>query len=359
MSEQNDELWNQAREWFNNMNTNSRNQMILTMYKLCLTTRDTSHEKLVEALTTQWNDKLSKQNEYMKKLALENEILNKSQESSTNVIISRLNDLENIFTTSIMYTKPGEDNINQILGKIPGASLTNNGHGDYLFINNDFRIMISSKEHNSFKRSAIETKEEFGIHFAIMTFTNASDKAIDIEIEQTESGPLMLLYVTNLTQCPERLLYAIDTGIFLLRQNSKNDANKFIYEIDNFFKGINTLENSIKDRHRIIKELLAITNKDASHLVNIRNLLNKMITGSGNINIEERVIGFYCDLYYETGSRITKTMLEARCIENNIPARQVRDLGGIKTIREKALIILKNRNESFETITESSNETNE
>jgi hypothetical protein len=44
----NDPFFEDAKKWFNNMNPMSRNQMIVTMYKLCLTTRDVSHEKLIE-----------------------------------------------------------------------------------------------------------------------------------------------------------------------------------------------------------------------------------------------------------------------------------------------------------------------
>jgi hypothetical protein len=84
-----DQLFEDARTWFNNMNPASRNQMILTMYKLCLTTRDVSHEKLIETLNAQWNDKFSKQIDFIKKLSMENEVLSKNQEVGINAVVNK------------------------------------------------------------------------------------------------------------------------------------------------------------------------------------------------------------------------------------------------------------------------------
>ncbi len=264
----NDQLFEDARTWFNNMNPASRNQMILTMYKLCLTTRDVSHEKLIETLNSQWNDKFTKQVEFIKRLTMENEVLSKNQEIGINAVVNKINQMEANLNNSIRTTsseivglsskitpsangKLGEQYIDQILSRIPNASFTNvtqiKGSGDYLLILGNIKIMIESKnwtnssikgnpkELENFRKTAIEAKEERGIDFAIMALHRVTDlkgKAMEIEMEMTKKGALMLLYVTNLFNHPDRILYAIDAGILLLKQQSQHTINKdkFVYQ---------------------------------------------------------------------------------------------------------------------------------
>lgn len=363
----NEQLFEDARIWFNGMNPTSRNQMILTMYKLCLTTRDISHEKLIETLNGQWNDKVQKHLEYIKRLTMENEILNKNQETSTNLIVGQLKNLELNLSTSVNTLsskitpsangKIGEDHIDQILGRIPNSSLTNvtqsKGSGDYLLVLSGIQIMIESKnwtdssikgnpkELELFRKTAIEAKEENGIDFAIMALhrvTSIKGRAMEIEIEMTKKGALMLLYVTNLFNHPERLTYAIDAGILLLKQQSQYavDKDKFIYQINNFLKSIDSFDESIKERQRIIRDLTNQCKKDSDQAMSMRLMLDNILNNTEQIPIKDKVINFYIDLM-KTKQKVTKSMLEAKCLENKIPCRHVREIGGIKLIREMAL----------------------
>ncbi len=371
----NDQLFEDARVWFNNMNPASRNQMILTMYKLCLTTRDVSHEKLIETLNGQWNDKFTKQTEFVKKLSMENDILSKNQELGINTVVNKINQMEANLNNSIRTTsseivglsskitpstngKLGENYIDQILSRIPNASFTNvtqsKGSGDYVLILDDFRIMIESKnwtnssikgnpkELDNFRKTAIEAKEENGIDFAIMALHRVTDlkgKAMEIEMEITKKGVIMLLYVTNLFNHPERILYAIDAGILLLKQQSQHTINKdkFVYQVNSFVKNIDSIEGSIKERTKIIKDLTTLTKKDTDQIMTLRQMLDNVLNDTDQISIKDRVIQYYRDLVKTNGQKITKTMLETRCLENKIPARHVRDLGGIKAIKTLAL----------------------
>jgi hypothetical protein len=365
---QNDTLFTEARDWFNNMNINSRNQMILTMYKLCIETKDASHEKLIENLNGQWNDKFVKQVEYVKRLTIENEVLSKNQEIGINAVVNKINQMELNLSNSVnglsakitpsANGKLGEDYIDQLLSKIPNASFTNvtqnKGSGDFLLILGDIHIMIESKnwtnssikgnpkEVENFRKTAIEAKEERNIDFAIMALHRVTDlkgRPMEIEMEITKKGTLMLLYVTNLFNHPERLLYAIDAGILLLKQQSQQTINKdkFVYQINSFLKGIDCIEESIKERHKIIKDLATITKKDTEQAMSLRQMLENILNNTEQVPIKDRVVNLYTDLVRTNGQKITKVMLENKCLENKIPCRNVRELGGIKAIRLMAL----------------------
>ncbi len=356
----NDQLFLEAREWFNGMNPDSRNQMILVLYKLCISTRDLSHEKLISSLNSQWNEKFTKQVEFVKKLSMENEVLSKNQELGINAVVNKINQMELNLNNSVntLSSKISEEFIDQILSRIPNASFTNvtqsKGSGDYLLVLGDIKIMIESKnwtnssikgnprELENFRKTAIEAKEENGIDFAIMALHRVTDlkgKAMEIEMEMTKKGALMLLYVTNLFNHPERILYAIDAGILLLKQQSQHTINKdkFVYQINSFLKGIDGLDDSIKERTKIIKDLNSLTKKDTDQLLTLRQMLDNILNDTDQISIKDRLINFYLDLKKLHGDKVTKVLLETRCLENKIPARVVREAGGIKAIRALAL----------------------
>lgn len=368
MSETED-IWLQAREWFNNMNQNSRNQMILTMYKLCIGIRDISHEKLMEAINSQWNEKFNKQSEFIKRLTIENEILSKNQENGINTVVNKIKDLEsninnsvNVLSSKITPSsngKLGEDYIDQILSKIPNSSFINitqqKGGGDFLLVLGDIKIMIESKnwtnssikgnpkEIENFRKTAVQAKEERDVDFAIMALHRVTDikgRPMEIEIENTKNGAMMLLYVTNLFNHPDRILYAIDAGILLLKQQSqyKIDKERFIYQINNFMKSISNMEESIKDRQKIIKDLNILTIKDTEQLLTLKHMLDDVLNNTDQLTIKDKIIKYYIDIMKTNkNQKITKHMLETKCLENKIPARHVRLLGGIKAIKELAI----------------------
>ena len=205
----------------------------------------------------------------------------------------------------------------------------------------DSSIKGNPKELELFRKTAIEAKEENGIDFAIMALhrvTSIKGRAMEIEIEMTKKGALMLLYVTNLFNHPERLTYAIDAGILLLKQQSQYavDKDKFIYQINNFLKSIDSFDESIKERQRIIRDLTNQCKKDSDQAMSMRLMLDNILNNTEQIPIKDKVINFYIDLM-KTKQKVTKSMLEAKCLENKIPCRHVREIGGIKLIREMAL----------------------
>jgi len=372
--------WEDARVWFNNMNVQSRNQLILTMYKLCLSTKDISHEKLTESINNSWSEKMKNQIEVNKHLILENEVLTKNQSLSVGTLTCALKDLELSISNTMngisqkitpsSNGKLGEDYIDELLSKIPNSEFYNRtqskGSGDFLYVTGGIRIMIESKnwtnssikgnpkEIDNFRKTAIEAREdgEPPIDFAIMALHRVTDikgKALDIELVYTKKGSLMLIYVTNLFNHPERILYAIDAGLLLLNQQSQQsiESDKFLYQVDNFVKGIEHMEESIKERNKQIKDANNLIKKDSEQLMTLKQMLDNILTNSDQVPIKERVINFCSELITLHGEqKVSKIMLETKCLEHKIPGRWVRESGGIKIIKQLALEKLNKSKES-------------
>jgi hypothetical protein len=381
-----DPIWEDAKKWFNDLSQFNKNQMIIVMYKMCLETSNTTQEKLIQSINQQWNEKVSKQTDVIKKLSIENEVLSSIQGRNTDTIINKLKDLESNLNNSVnglslkitpsLNGKIGEEHIDQILGKIPNSELYNitqdKGNGDFLFVTSGIKIMIESKnwtnssikgnpkEIENFKKTAIDAKEnENGIDFAIMALHRVTDikgKAMELETIFTKKGSLLLIYITNLFNHPERILYAIDCGILLLKQNSQNTINKdkFVYQINTFLKGIGNIQNSIKERQKIVKDSVQIIKKDIEQVTNLKDLLDSIINNTEEVPMKDKIINFYNELYKVHGNKTTKQMLETKCLENNIPARNIRSLGGIKEIKKLANSLIDINEEINEEINDTS-----
>lgn len=377
-----EDVWKKARDWFNGMDPSSRNNMILTMYNLCLTTRDISHEELANTLNSQWGEKYNKQVECIKQLMIENEVLTKNQESGVTTLVDRMNSLEARLSSSIKSTgdeivnlsckltassngKIGEDFIVSMLSKIPNASFTDvtqsKGCGDFLLVIDGIKIMIESKnwtnssikskpaEIENFKKVAVEAKEDHttAIDFAIMVLHRVTDmkgKPLELEIVSTCKGPLILLYVTNVYNHPDRLFYSIDAGILLLKQQTKQDIDKvtFVQQTNNFIKSIDSLENSIEQRSRCIRDLSNMCKSDLETIKILRSTLTSITSGTPEMSVKDKLLTIYSELVSRYGNKVTKKQLEDGCLNSGIPARSVRDYGGLNKIKQLYLSEVKN-----------------
>jgi hypothetical protein len=67
----NEQLMDDAREWFNGMDVSVRNQAVLTLYKMSI---NVNLSKVKELLNNQWSDKFQKLEEDKNKLLIENDI---------------------------------------------------------------------------------------------------------------------------------------------------------------------------------------------------------------------------------------------------------------------------------------------
>ncbi len=99
---------------------------------------------------------------------------------------------------------------------------------------------------------------------------------------------------------------------------------------------------TIKERIKIIKDLTSLTKKDTDQIQNLRHMLDNILNDTDQISIKDRLINYYSDLKKIHGDKVTKSMLETKCLENKIPARVVREAGGIKAIRAMVLDQSKN-----------------
>jgi hypothetical protein len=361
-STSNELLLEDARGWFNGMDTSLRNQMILNMYKICMHVNVT---KASEHINSQWIDKFIKIEETNKQLVNDLEIqknLVKSVRDDSNVIY-KINEIEtnllntiNTLTSKIapgVNCKIGEDYIEEILGRIPNIELVKSEIGDFIITISDISAMIESKnwsdnsfknnkkELEKFKQDAILAKNEKQIHFAVLALHRVTDikgKTMEIEILPTKTGPLILIYITNLFNHHERILYAIDIGILLYNQRSQNNSeinDQFLYKIDIFFKCIETMDDSIKERNRNIRETLVLIKKDQEHIDNLKQMLTNIVpVGSGKSN-KDKLLTLCHNLVVAHGENyINKNILESTCVENNIPPRLIRDIGGVKYIKQ-------------------------
>lgn len=381
--------WEEAKEWFNNLDTVDRNNMVMIMYRLCMKLKDKSHAQIIETMNASWQEKVNAiETNFMKQkeqLELENKKYKNGE--STSIIVNHLNKLENeINGLSLKITpssngKLGEDYIENLLNKIPGARLSNltqmRGNGDFLLEINNRKMMIESKnwtnssirgnprEIELFKETAIAAREEMGIDCAIMALHRVTDirgKTIELETVYTKKGSLILIYVTNLFNYPDRILYAIDSGLLLLDQRAHNsiDRDKFIYQINFILKIVENLEESIKERSRHMKASNELIKKDIDNL----NLIKTMFDEIADLPLNEqssknKIIKICADLIKLHGEKlVTKKSLENACLEMSIPIRLIRDEGGIKEIKRLAVIEINKVVETSDASVEANAETN-
>ncbi len=363
--------WDEARTWFNNMETNSRNHLIMTMYRLCMSTKEISHKKLAESLNSQWGEKYSLKDNEVKQLQMQNTVLQQNQQQHVGLLTetvrqleSRINDSVNSIALKITPSsngKLGENYIEDLLGKIPNTELINvsqyRGGGDFMYTQGNVNVMIESKnwtdssikgnpkELTNFRNTAIKAKEEEKIDYAIMALhrvTNMKGKGISMETLYTKKGRLMLIYVTNLFNHPERLLYAVDAGMLLLQQQDRSeiDSDKFLYQVDHFTKSIEQMEDSIKERTKLIKSLMSLVKRDTDEAIKLRNSLENIVNDTDQIPLKDRVINLCWDLILKNNknaNKVTKGSLEQHLLQNKIPAMHVRNMGGIKVIKNLAI----------------------
>ncbi len=316
------EVLGQARDWFNELDTNVRNQMVLTMYKLCI---GISATKVSEHINAQWNEKFKKQEEVNRQLKEDAKIFSKLEEME-----KEINNLSN-------KVVPGR-NIEDILRSIPNTELICSDKGYFIFTTGDIHIMIDSWEGSEhFKSLAIEAKEDNTIHFAISATYGTRDKSIDMETVYTKTGPMILIYITDLSNHPERILYAIDAGILMLKNNGNSQNDLIMCQLNNFIKGIQNIEDSIKERNKHVKDMISLIKKDEEHIDGLKELLNNTLSNGNNVckTNRDKILSLCKGLIVVHGeNHITKIVLESLCADNNIPPRIIRDLGGIKAIKQ-------------------------
>jgi hypothetical protein len=390
-----------ARKWYNALPDKSRLSIVITMYRLSL---NVTHEKLASYINDEWQTKCNNLENEIQKLKIENDIYNKTQQdfreiNTSNQIINQMKDFEvnllnkfdgvhtsvNIMSSKLIPSasgKIGENYIDAILSNIPGSILINKtrekGCGDFVLVINNIKVMIESKnwtntsikgnpkEFNNFKKTAEEAKDHGEIDFAIMALHRVTDingKSLDFETLNTSKGPLLLIYVTNLFNHPDRLLYSIDIGLMLYNQKVYQTIQRdnFLYNIDIFIKDLEESEESLKDQHTILKKFEALYKKHKDRITNMKNTMNNIINNTSRIPYKDRIIEQCIILIEKNGvTKVTKVKLEEICLENNIPAMYIRELGGIKEIKRICLEkINAKKDESDDVENESDNIENE
>ena len=197
MTDKNEAL-SQARDWFNDLDTNIRNQMVLTMYKLCM---GINSAKVAESINSQWNEKFKKQEEINRQLKEDSKIFSKLEELEKEI--------------SILNTKK-KAGTKEILSSMPDSHIKEYENNCFIFATSGYNVLINNEEQKpeNFKLCVQTAKENNRIQFAILIVENAN-KTIEMETIYTKSGSVIIIYITNTLLHPERILYALDAGILL------------------------------------------------------------------------------------------------------------------------------------------------
>ncbi len=311
----------QAREWFNDLDANIRNQMVLTMYKLCL---GISSTKVSEHINSQWAEKFKKQ-----------EDINRQLKEDAN-IFSKLETLKK--EIEILSNGRENNDIENVLSCVPNSEIKQTRGEYFIFTTNEFNIIIcKDQELENFKHISTEAKENNEAHFAILAISDVKGKTVEMETVYTKTGPMTLLYVTNLKKHPERILYAIDAGILILKNNGGSNNDLIMHQLNNFIKGIQNVEDSIKERNKHVNEMISLIRRDEEHVEGLKLLLNNMLSSGNNPckTNKDKILSLCSGLVAVHGeNHITIKVLESLCADNNIPPRIIRDLGGIKAIKQ-------------------------
>ena len=84
--------------------------------------------------------------------------------------------------------------------------------------------------------------------------------------------------------------------------------------------------------------MLNITKKDKEHIDNLRSLLQEILTNNECKSNKEKFLSMCNSAITIHGEDcVSKAMLESLCADNNIPPRIIRDLGGVKAIKQLIL----------------------
>lgn len=314
------DVMGQAREWFNDLDANIRNQMVLTVYKLSI---GISATKVSDHINSQWTEKFKKQEDINRQLKEDAKIFSKLE-----TLERELNNLSN---------KCVDEDIESVLSSVPNSEIKQVNKRYFIFTVNDINIMIDCKSDlENFKLLANEVKDCNNAHFAILATKEIKGRSVEMEIIYTKTGPMTLLYVTGLKNHPERILYAVDTGILVLKNNSGSQNDLIMHQLNNFIKGIQNVEDSIKERNKHVNDMISLIRKDEDHVEGLKLLLNNMLSNGNNPckTNKDKLLSLCSGLVVVHGENyITTKVLESLCADNNMPLRIIRDLGGIKAIK--------------------------
>lgn len=316
------DLMGQAREWFNELDANIRNQMVLTVYKLSI---GISATKVSDHINSQWTEKFKKQEDINRQLKEDAKIFSKLE-----TLEKELNNLSN---------KRVVEDIESVLSLVPNSEIKHYDKGYFIFTVNNINIMISSERKNfeSFKLLANSVRGCNNAHFAIHGRNEISGKSVEMETIYTDSGPMTILYVTGLETHPERILYAVDAGILILKNNRGSQNDLIMHQLNNFIKGIQNVEDSIKERNKHVNDMISLIKKDEDHVEGLKLLLNNMLSNGNGLckTNKDKLLSLCSGLIVVHGeNHITTKVLESVCADNNIPPRIIRDIGGIKAIKQ-------------------------
>ena len=349
-----------ATKWFNNLDNDFRQNIIETVYELVTDFKESDKindlEKVYKTKLKEANDQIDCKNKELNERLL---IIN-----SINSIKDELKyDLRSI-TTSLTPSKIGkvaELLTNELLCKNFSSAVVRDvsnvsGQGDIYFELNGIRCMVESKAHTeeSLKKNPTETvgrfkkellnainndKVDFGIFVAQRSGNIPHKGNLCFETINTNKGKALAIYVADTFNNPERLITSMRVGIDVVNNfyiNSSNDMSKIVYKLQQMNNRLDSLKQGLKERKKSVITLQNFIVKDEElyeYLIDeFRNVTN---TKTDDV-IETKIINAYNTLFSEKG-KVSQTMLETECKKFGITIRNIRSVGGIRIIRQKAI----------------------
>ena len=366
-----------AKRWFNGLAEDTRrdlfNEIINLLYISNLSLKDESYKNLSTTLNKKWEDELSQKEKSFRDLVTRKDselsILRATNAQGNDKILNAIGKLSNILTPSKLG-KTGEviliDRLKNMYPKSTVQDISNRkGGGDIHFEYNSVRYMIESKMHTDsslekdprgtvgrFRKDALREKDSNNIDVAI--FTSLRSQTIPgfgkfyQDVIPSKNGNLVIIYIANVLEIPERLECAIECGRIVYENlNSKNEEkSSIIYSMRQNLENIDKLISTRKERNKIIQQMEFLDHEDEKTLDNMKSLLKNVTKTTGETQVEDKIIDIYKHLTQQHGT-ITKKVLSQKCSELGISQRTIRDIGGMRYIRNKAVVLDKDSNKTI------------
>jgi len=349
-----------ANKWFEGLSNDYRQTIIETIYELIADFKES--DKITDLKNSHYN-KIEKVNE---------ELMNKNKELNEMVsIISTMNNIKDelkhdlrSITTSLTPSKIGkfaELLTIELLCKNFSSAVVNDvsnvyGQGDIYFELDGIRCMVESKAqtNDSLRKNPTETvgrfktdlinainddKVDFGVFVAQRSSNIPHKGSLCFETINTNKGKALAIYVADTFNNPERLITSMEVALDVVKNfyiNSDNDMSKLVYKLQQMSGRIDTLKQGLKERKKSVITLQNYIIKDEelyNYLIEeFRNITN---TKTDNV-LETKIIDTYNTIFINKG-KVTQSLLEEECKKVGITIRNIRDCGGIRVIRQKAI----------------------
>lgn len=304
-------------EWFNNLPNKNKNDIICMLYDICIG------------------------------------VSNHSVGIQKN--IENFQFIKDALKEIVTETKAVDESIYSIIKKkFPRCNLIDNTsqetHGDYILTTNNVRFLIECKSRNErmlktdpnsllgdFNNECINTinrgEADVAIFIAKKSTYIPRFGTFEADGVDTIKGKRYIIYIADVLNYPERLVAAVELGIHLYFNNTDNTPSTMSNFID-----VNNKVNSLSTH---VHQLITLSENQKTVIESMTKLLkisrNELNAKVMDVNVCKDVVDITTDIMKQTNTKnVCIKTLEKELHKQNIPARRIRDSGGIKYINHIA-----------------------